>query len=233
MEERIKGKTDEAMRRSTEATQWLKAYENEKKKNEEEFHKVTKNNRTTHSPPKTLSMSSTPRARKGPNREDTKKKTPTKGYQAPPAMSNGERDDPREIPPGADILSETQFEGDLMTEGEKRRREEEFFREAAIPDIMREEAREAETRREEQKKLHGTRKWLEAVLRDPEEKISAPKKLSTEDIRRERLARERVRELRPKNDEERMTIEEPRDYASFKLKFNRMTNIDGLTDETR
>ena len=233
LEERIKEKTNEAMRRSTEATQWLKAYEKEKKEREGEFHRVTKANRTSHSPPKPLSMSSTPRPQKRASTEKEKETTPNRGYQIPPGVRNEEYDDQGRERPGADVLSETQFEGDLMSQGEKRRKEDDFFNDAAIPEEMRDEAREAEARREEQKKLHGTRRWLQAVLKDPEEKIIAPKKLSTEDIRRERLARERVRELRPKSDEERMTIEEPRDYASFKLKFNRMTNIDGLTDEEK
>ena len=63
--------------------------------------------------------------------------------------------------------------------------------------------------------------------------IPTPVKRSGDDIRKMKLARETVREARPKDESEKMGIDDPKDFVSFKFKFMNLTNIDGLTDEDK
>ena len=57
--------------------------------------------------------------------------------------------------------------------------------------------------------------------------------MTNDDIRKVRLAREAVREGRPKTEAEKIGIEDPKDFAAFKIKFNTVCNVDGLSDEER
>ena len=129
-------------------------------------------------------------------------------------------------------------------EGEKKR---EFFQEREQGERgQEEEKKEEKKRKREEKKLRRQKKasgrwWSngfdEGDESDSDEEVEIPKKvakvLSGEDIKKIRLAREAVREGRPKNESEKLSIEDPKDFIVFRQRFEAVCNIDGLDDEEK
>ena len=132
-------------------------------------------------------------------------------------------------------------------EGEegKREREEKFFDEAGIGRKGREIAREAENRREKERfqpraemtsqPVDATSGRMGAATSNANEIDGewVPRPMTDSDVRREKLARERARENRPKTEDEKIVIEDGKDYVTFKNRFKTATNLDGLSDEDK
>ena len=130
---------------------------------------------------------------------------------------------------------------------EGKEREKQFVKEAGVDPEPTEEAKKTEKKRKreekiarKQKKMSG-RWWSsgfdETIDSESEEEVEVPKKvakvLSGEDIKKIRLARESVREGRPKNESEKLGIDDPKDFIVFRQRFEAVCNIDGLDDEEK
>ena len=164
---------------------------------------------------------------------------------------NRNREEEQEEDEEGDEEDEGEEEGERERE-QRKAREEEFFKEAGLSPQEREEALKAEKKRTRKLSKEGRKKkrrttcsWVTGGGADEETSSSSSeeeeenepffetRKLTSVEVRKQRLAKERVRESRPKTEEEKMGIEDGKDFSAFKVKFMYITNVDGLTDEDK